>query len=225
MRETELMVSGGEGAKRTCSLRLKTVAVPVILVLVSAVIVAYYLGFLFHCQIRADTGDLRFTFVGIPYRYYMMREPEREIIISVSKRLPDMYQVWITCERYPNDHGYGPLDGSNTEAMCYAFWRSVAAWALVDREVAYVVLKDLLSWVIQTNASHGLPECVDLLAPNYVDISRDLPHAQVVRNWRKDKFVVGYLRDKGLMEKLDGNLEPVEAVQGMPYEEKAEKEE
>ncbi|HUU95110.1 MAG TPA: hypothetical protein VM487_05175 [Phycisphaerae bacterium] len=141
-------------------------------------------------QIRLDTGDLRYRFLGVPFRYDAMPEPERSMLLSLAQESDRLSSEWRTCVRYPLP------TSNNPDVMCRGYYVYATAWIGVDRRLARLALEDVADYVETTGAQYGLPDACLVLSPLVVERASD-DTLRVIDDWRNHEDVVAYCQMKG----------------------------
>ena len=146
-------------------------------------------GFLTSADIRLDTGDLRFRYLGIPLVYNRMPDPERAQLLAVAGKSSVLRPQWRQCASFP-------LSSSNhTERMCRDWYTAASAWAVEDPTLARLLLEDVANYIETTHSSSGLPTSSPLLSPSLIE--RTSSGRWVVRQgWREDADVQKYIASK-----------------------------
>lgn len=166
--------------------------------LVAFAIVVYCLlsGYGFSGQIRLDTGDLRYCFLGVPYLYEPMPEPDRSALLSIAKESDLLKPAWHTCVRYPLP------TTNNPDLMCRTFYAYAAAWARADGDLGKLALEDLATYIQKTGAQYGLPDSC-LIFSAFLLERDDNGNLRAVDAWRDHERVRCYCEKKGY--DLDGD--------------------
>jgi hypothetical protein len=144
----------------------------------------------FSGEIRLDTGDLRYCFLGIPYSSRRMPEPERSLLLSVARDSEILKPQWHTCVRYPLP------TSNNSDLMCRRFYCHATAWISVDPALARLILEDIAKYVVETDARYSLPESCPMLTPPTVEWE-DSGRARVPEDWRDSVGSEWYCEQKG----------------------------
>lgn len=135
-------------------------------------------------QFRLDTGDLRYTYFGIPGDTHRTSEPERSTIVSLAAGSAVLKPEWVSV---PYDRTHGPQWFSQ-----HLFYRA-AHWAVVDRQMSKALLEDIARDA-KGQRSVQMATILELLI-------RFEPVGPGV--WKplwpgRDKEVIDYLNSKGL---------------------------
>ena len=182
-------------AASSCVSRLSVMRLPkrrISLFVLAAIIVIVAWGFFFgpsSADIRLDTGDLRYRYLGIPLVYERMPEPHRSRLLSLARESSALEAEWHQCADYP-------LPTTNhTDRMCRVFYYKIEAWIREDRIIALSAAEDVAEYIRTTNAKHSLPESVALL--KHGDWNDDGDYT-VRGDWRDDDDLRSYLKMRGL---------------------------
>lgn len=136
-------------------------------------------------EFRLDTGDKRLLFWGIPVAYRSPRPELRQGLLALDDS--EIPQRWVWCAQQ--------VGSNNADNMMSGFYHEAAAWLEVDPEIARLVLRDIAAYLQTTHATHGLPDCMEMLWPEAV--GRDDGQYRVVKGWEKNPRVLAYLARKG----------------------------
>jgi hypothetical protein len=154
---------------------------PTTYTLLALVIFAFFFG-PHSGQIRLDTGDLRYCWLGIPLQYEQMPEPERSKLLALASKPPAVSSTWITCATYPLP------TSNNPDSMCRSCYSGIAAWTDEDPHIARWALDDMVTYLQDTHATHGLPKSCELVVPGMIDYAA----GKVEPNWRDEDAVKDY---------------------------------
>jgi hypothetical protein len=139
-------------------------------------------------EIRLDTGDLRYLYLGIPIQYDLMPEPERSQLISLTAGSNALKSEWHSCAMH--------VGSNNSNLMCAGFYMKAAAWIAVDRPLARLVVADIATYIRNTDARQGLPDSVEMLSFSIVDRNNNGTF-RVMPSWQQNEMVLDYLQRKG----------------------------
>jgi hypothetical protein len=158
-----------------------------------AVLLLLFFGTLLYgptsAEIRIDTGDLRYRYLGIPLEYKNMPEPERSLLLELAKKSNVLDGSWHECAKYPLP------TTNNTDTMCRLFYHRVATWVQVDPQLALFLAEDVARYIQQTKARHGGPKGSYLLLWL---MENDDDGSDVVKDgWQDDEEVQAYLQSVG----------------------------
>lgn len=168
----------------------KHTLIVLLLAVVAVLAIAFLSGYGVSGQVRLDSGDLRYRFLGIPYRHERMPEPQRSLLLSIAESSEILKAEWHTCACYP-------LPTSNhTDWMCRRFYYHATAWVSVDPSLARLIVEDVASYVIETNAEYSLPDSHSMLVPPAVEWD-EKGGARVRDGWQDDIGAQWYCEQKG----------------------------
>jgi hypothetical protein len=147
-----------------------------------------------YAQIRLDTGDVRYCFLGIPFYYKYTPSQTRSAIISITGKDPSVEKKWFTCVIFPKK------GSNNVELMYHNFYEEAAAWIRVDPKIASYIFKDIAADIVITSTKPEKEQPEGL--QNYWQ-ALDVVHRRnneyyVDPNWKETEVVNGYLKQKGL---------------------------
>jgi len=108
-------------------------------------------------DIRLDTGDLRYRYMGIPIVYERMPEPQRLRLLQLTKNSSVCTSNWEQCASFPLH------TSNNPDGMCRGFYMRIEAWIDVDKKLALAGAEDIARYIRETNARNGLPRSTPLL--------------------------------------------------------------
>ena len=176
--------------RRRSPFRLTPRQVIVLCILLFALAVFLRGGPLTSADIRLDTGDLRYRYLGIPLVYERMPEPARSQLLALAANSKVLRPEWCKCAAFP-------LRTSNNEdAMCRGWYYKAWVWAAQDPQLARLMLEDVASSIATTNATQGSSASVGLLSGFFVQ--PDATGKWVVKQgWRQDEEVMEYAKAKG----------------------------
>jgi hypothetical protein len=141
-------------------------------------------------DIRIDTGDLRYRYLGIPLEYNQMPEPQRSQLLVLAAKSKILRPEWHKCATFP-------LRGSNNvDSMCRGWYYRASLWTAQDPQLARLILEDVAKYITQTNATEGLPESCFLLSGSVIEPNA-VGQIAVKAGWRQDDEVTAYLIQKG----------------------------
>lgn len=148
-----------------------------------------------NAQIRIDTGDIRYCFLKIPYRYVYMPDQERKAILSIIQNDPEIVGQWYICATFPLP------SSNNTHLMCRHFYRAASAWVKVSPKIGRLVINDIILYIKKTGCKEGLPECSFLISSELISTKE----GKYILNpdWRTHEFVQQYLQEKGVSMDID----------------------
>jgi hypothetical protein len=141
-------------------------------------------------EIRLDTGDLRYCYFGIPFRYSHMPQPQRSQLLSVAAGSSILKPQWYTCVTYPLP------TTNNPDAMLEGFYFRATAWISIDPRLARMIVEDIATYVKHTNAQAGLPDSFYLVS-GFVVSQNSQGRWTVEPDWRQDEEVRDYFTAKG----------------------------
>jgi len=142
-------------------------------------------GLLTSADIRLDTGDLRYRYLGVPLFYSRMREPQRSQLLALAANSKVLLPEWYTCANFP-------LKSSNLEdLMCRSRYFYASAWAKEDPQLARMMLENFARGITTPSAAQGS----GLLSNVYVQRWANGVWA-VKQGWRQDADVVAYMASK-----------------------------
>jgi hypothetical protein len=138
-------------------------------------------------DIRIDTGDLRYRYLGIPLVYRRMPEPERSLILKLGNGSTILRPEWRTCRVYPGGR-------NNTDLMCLDFYAEVNVWGKEDPHLARLMVEDIANYITAAHATQGLPACAEALS-----LATWQPNGQfgIAPGWQRDEAVIAYANSKG----------------------------
>jgi len=134
-------------------------------------------------DIRLDTGDRRYCYLGIPLSNRPMPEPYRSKLLALANKSPAIPSTWVQCVTYPLP------SSNNTDLMCADFYRNVAIWSDEDPTLARLALEDVANYVPRMLSHGGLPEPFPLLTPLIIDHRTNT----INPDWRTDAEIQPYL--------------------------------
>jgi hypothetical protein len=139
-------------------------------------------------DIRLDTGDLRYRFLGIPLYYEPMREPCRTQLLQLARESKTLTDDWCQCADFPLP------TSNNTHLMCRTFYCEITAWIKEDPTLALLIAEDVARYIRQTQVREGLPESIHLLS-----YARPDPTGNWILRpgWRDDEAIKAYLAARG----------------------------
>ncbi len=142
-------------------------------------------------DIRLDTGDLRYRYLGIPVVYERMPEPQRSRLQSLASQSSVLVDEWHQCADFPLP------TTNNTDGMCLSFYMRADAWIDVDQNVARLALEDVATYIRDTHARESLPHSFALLNGFVIELTDD--HRYAVRSeWREDEAVRTFFESHGI---------------------------
>lgn len=139
-------------------------------------------------DIRLDTGDLRYRYLGIVPVYERMAEPYRSRLLALAVDSEHMEDRWVRLDDYP------PTGSNNIDGMCWGKYAKLSAWALEDEQVARVLAHDLASWIRTTNAGHGLPENNAMFW--LVQFDEEAGEYRVLPDWRQHEDAIYFFEQQ-----------------------------
>lgn len=162
-----------------------------ILVVVSSAVLCWIWGLpLTSADIRLDTGDLRYRYLGIPMAYERVPEPQRTRLLALAAGSQVLVPEWRRCATFPLP------SSNNTHRMCRGWYARASVWAAQDPPLARLMLEDVAAYVDHTSAVQGLPPSATLLSGRFVlpDVSGNL---SLKPGWQQDEAAVAYMQWKG----------------------------
>jgi hypothetical protein len=174
--------------KRRLPFRLTTSKVIVLCILLIALVTFLRGGLLSSADIRLDTGDLRYRYLGLPLFYERTSEPERSQLLALASNSKVLRPDWHTCAKFP-------LHGSNNPvAMCRGWYFRANIWAAQDPQLARLMLEDVANYIKATNATQGLPASSIFLSGLFVETNSKGWFLK--QGWRQDDELLVYTRSK-----------------------------
>jgi hypothetical protein len=177
--------------RRRSPFRLTPRKVIVLCVLMFGLAVFLRGGPLTSADIRLDTGDLRYCYLGIPLVYERMPEPQRSQLLALAANSKVLRPEWCKCATFP-------LRSSNNEdGMCRGLYYKASVWAAQDPQLARLLLEDVAAnYIAAPNATQGSSASVGLLSGFFVQ--PDTTGKWVVKQgWRQDEEALEYAKAKG----------------------------
>ena len=171
--------------------RLRRLIFPIILSAVLVTIAYSLLTGPTSGDIRIDTGDLRYRYLGIPITYRRMPEPQRSALLALAAQSSILKPEWHQCVSYPLHNS------NNTDLMCREFYFCATVWAKQDQRLARAMLEDVARYIIRTRAASGLPLSSWLLSGVFVSPD-DHGNWVLKPDWAQDEEAIAYLQSKGL---------------------------
>ena len=132
-------------------------------------------------EIRTDTGELRFCFLGIPYEYVYHYKPHRDILYQAAQIEPPIKSEWLRCGHFPDD-GYW---------YCWHMYREATAWWSVDPRITRLIMDDLADYIRRTRALRGVQESSALTW--FVVKGSPSGVYELAADWRERPMVRDYL--------------------------------
>src|SRR4051794_11018966 len=111
---------------RRCRVRLTRGRVIGLGVLLVAVGIILRGGPLTSADIRLDTGDLRYRYLGVPLSYERMPEPQRSRLLALAAGSNVLRPEWHTCATFPK------VGSNNPDRMCRGWYFQASVWAAED---------------------------------------------------------------------------------------------
>jgi hypothetical protein len=135
-------------------------------------------------QFQLDTGDVRWTYFGIPRDTIRLDEPERSTIVSLAAGSAVLKPEWVSV---PYNMTQGPMVFGPK-----LFYRA-ARWAKVNRQMSKALLEDVARQVKgpQTPQINTLLDVLVWFEPVGPGVWKPL-------NPSKEKEAIDYLKSKGL---------------------------
>jgi len=133
-------------------------------------------------EIRTDTGDLRFCFLGIPYDDVHQHGPGRVVRKGAARLDPVIEPEWLKCGTIADDVYWLP----------YRTFSEATAWSSVDPRITRFVMDDTIRWIRRTQGRWSLPP----VPSSAVRRASDGTYA-LEPDWRSDGLVRAYLDSKG----------------------------
>jgi hypothetical protein len=147
-------------------------------------------GLLTSAEIRLDTGDLRYRYLGLPLVYERMPEPQRSQLLALAAGPEVLCPAWHACATFPLP------SSNNTHLMCRGWYAKACVWAKQDPRLARLMLEDVANYIATKNAAHGLPECSMMLSALFIE--PDAGGRLVLKQgWRQCGDVAAYATERG----------------------------
>ena len=120
-------------------------------------------------QINYKTGEIRYRFCYVPYRFTEMGKYQSEW------EKIGLKNEWGTVVRYPLK------STNNTDSMIRNFCSGIAIWSKYDTGLAKIFADDLVGYIESTSCESGLPKYSLLYSPFYLNFTKGS-----IRNDNKD---------------------------------------
>jgi len=152
-------------------------------------------GVVMSVQLRLDTGELRFRYLGITYR--TIRQPEYVIerLRAATSLPPRMEPRWFS--------GVGWKDVKDAERQgdyyyYYELYARASAWCAVSPGFGRLILDDIARIVQAGGWSNTGPECADPTEMTDLLVQRDSSRRWgLAPGWRESVYLKYYLDRKG----------------------------
>jgi hypothetical protein len=155
-----------------------------------AVVVYFSLGPT-SADMRLDTGDLRYRYMGIPIVYERMPEPQRSRLLQLTQGSRVCAPTWEQCASFPLH------TSNNPDAMCRGFYMRIDAWIDVDKKLALAGVEDIARYISETNGRRGLPRSTPLLFKTKWSDDDRARTMRVEEGWQADAGIAEYRKSLG----------------------------
>ena len=143
-----------------------------------------------YSEIRTDTGDLRYRFLWIPYRWDRQREPYTGKLLDLATAETDrpIRGEWLFLEKRP-------LAMESARSRYYrGQYARIGAWTDVDPAIARAAQREMAVDVAARGAD-AMPLCSHILRIDLFEFDSQVGALRVRPEWRTDFWALYYARE------------------------------
>jgi hypothetical protein len=137
-------------------------------------------------DVRLDTGDLRYCWYGIPFRWSRMPEPDRSKLVALAALPPAIPARWVNCANSPFALSHG------SQIMTQRSFARATYWLDEDPQLARWAMEEAVAPFDATFTSRGNDAIYVLLQDPQI-----ITPTSVTPAWRSDTDLQEFCRRYG----------------------------